>query len=114
MKFRAAGASSLLLGLLACSDSDVEERLVQSVQVVKNNAIEYVASTKRLADGRFVVHLHKNLYHKSTLIGVDTLRDTLPDLGMEMTRTGEDGEQLETPKPVPVQYDILFKVDSLR
>lgn len=106
------GASLLLLaGALSSCENEPPEQ-VSDVKIVKENAIEIVASTARLSDGRFVVHLHKNLYHRSQLIGVDTLRDTLPDLGMEQARI-EDESGNATTQTVPVQYNILFKVDSL-
>lgn len=99
--------------LIGCSGNQEKPEEVESVEVVKNNAIEYVASTARLADGRTVVHLHKSLFHNQQLIGVDTLRDTLPDLGMETVNIeGTDGTT--GPQTVPVQYNILFKVDSLK
>jgi hypothetical protein len=97
--------------LAGCSEDKPEQ--VTDVQIVKKNAIEVVAKTVRLADGRFVVHLHENLYHNAQLIGVDTLRDTLPDLGME-TVTLEDENGKSSQQTVPVQYNILFKVDSLK
>ena len=103
--------AALLIGAYGCSEEKPEQ--VADVQVVKNNAIEVVASTARLPDGRFVVHLHKNLYHNAQLIGVDTLRDTLPDLGME-TVTMDDADGDASVQTVPVQYNILFKVDSLK
>ena len=105
-----AGAA-LLLGASSCAEDKPEQ--VADVQVVKKNAIELLANTKRLPDGRFVVHLYKNLYHNAQLIGIDTLRDTLPDLGME-TVTGEDADAVAAVQTVPVQYNILFKVDSLK
>jgi hypothetical protein len=102
----------LLVGLFAgCSEEKPEQ--VTDVKIVKKNAIELVASTARLSDGRFVVHLRKNLYNNDHLIGVDTLRDTLPDLGMEtVSIENENGES--SMQTVPVQYNILFKVDSLK
>jgi hypothetical protein len=114
MNYRTVSAAflSLCLGLLSSCEKEVPEQ-VADVKVVKQNAIELIASTARLPDGRFVVHLHKNLYHNSQLIGVDTLRDTLPDLGMEQVKVeNDDGEA--TTQRVPVQYNILFKVDSLK
>lgn len=103
--------ATLLLTATGCAEKEPEQ--VADVQVVKNNAIEVVASTARLSDGRFVVHLHKNIYHNAQLIGVDTLRDTLPDLGME-TVTMDDADGDPSVQTVPVQYNILFKVDSLK
>jgi hypothetical protein len=101
-------ALSLSILLAACSEEKPEQ--VTDVKVVKKNAIEVLAKIARLPDGRFVLHLHKNLYHNEQLIAVDTLRDTLPDLGMETVTDEETGGQ----QTVPVQYNILFKVDSLK
>lgn len=108
LTFSAFAVAALLTG---CEKEKPEQ--VTDVKVVKKNAIELVASTARLPDGRFVVHLHKNLYNNSQLIGVDTLRDTLPDLGMETVNV-EDENGESSRQTVPVQYNILFKVDSLK
>jgi hypothetical protein len=108
LTFSAFTVAALLTG---CEKEKPEQ--VTDVKVVKKNAIELVASTARLPDGRFVVHLHKNLYNNSQLIGVDTLRDTLPDLGMESVNV-EDENGESSRQTVPVQYNILFKVDSLK
>lgn len=107
--FLPLGPGLLILALLSGCDQEKPEQ-VTDVKVVKKNAIEILAKTARLPDGRFVVHLHKNLYHNEQLIGVDTLRDTLPDLGMETVTDEESGEK----QTVPVQYNVLFKVDSLK
>jgi hypothetical protein len=104
--------SLAFLPLLSSCQQEKPEQ-VTDVKVVKKNAIELVASTLRLPDGRFVVHLHKNLYKNSQLIGVDTLRDTLPDLGMETVSVEEENGE-SSMQTVPVQYNILFKVDSLK
>lgn len=98
------------LAVLLLSSCGEEPKTVETVETVKENAIEIVASTKRLPDGRFVMHMHRNFYNKSQLLKQDTLRDTLPNLGME-TVTDEETEGL---KQVPVEYNMLFKVDTLR
>jgi hypothetical protein len=100
-----------ILLLSGCSEDKPKQ--VTDVQIVKENAIEVVAKTVRLSDGRFVVHLHKSLFHKGQLLSVDTLRDTLPDLGME-TVSIEDENGKKSQQTVPVQYNMLFKVDSLK
>lgn len=87
-----------------------EPKTVETVDTVKENAIEMVASTKRLPDGRLVMHLHRNFYNKSVLLKQDTLRDTLPDLGIETV----PDDETEGLAQVPRQYNMLFKVDTLR
>ncbi len=104
-------AFAALILLSGCAEDKPKQ--VTNVQIVKQNAIELVAKTVRLGDGRFVVHLHKSLYHKGQLIGVDTLRDTLPDLGMESVSI-EDENGKSSQQTVPIQYNMLFKVDSLK
>lgn len=84
-------------------------------QIFKQNALELLLHTKTLADGRTVFQLEKNIFLKSKqeqhLI---VSSDTLPDLGTEMVATSEDEEETSVNQPAKKQYDVLFKVDSLR
>jgi hypothetical protein len=87
------------------------------IKVFKENAIEYLAHTKKLPDGRFVIQLDRNIFHDHAQIGHTVLADTLPDLGKEDVTTEEEddeGDVTQTKAHVDKQYDILFKVDSLR
>jgi PBP1b-binding outer membrane lipoprotein LpoB len=95
--------------LYGCAEEQQPET-VETIQTVKTNAIEMVAQTKRLPDGRLVMHLHRNFYNKAALIKQDTMMDTLPSLGTEQV-VDEGSTELKT---VPVEYNVLFKVDTLR
>ncbi|MFI5264041.1 MAG: hypothetical protein ACHQM6_05965 [Candidatus Kapaibacterium sp.] len=85
-------------------------------QIFKQNALELLLHTKTLADGRTVFQLEKNVFLKNKqeqhLI---VSSDTLPDLGTEMVTTSDEEEE-ETPahQMTKKQYDVLFKVDSLK
>ena len=116
LHLKAAGALFLAASSLASrSDSDDSPATVDNVNISKDNAIEIIASTRRLPDGRIVMHTHRSFFAKKQLLRQDTLRDTLPDLGMETISTTDPEDQgLPGARTVPVQYDILFKVDTLK
>jgi len=84
-------------------------------QVFKQNALELLLHTKTLADGRTVFQLEKNVFLKNKeeqhLI---VSSDTLPDLGTEMVTTTDEEEETTSQQMAKKQYDVLFKVDSLK
>ncbi|MDP4219921.1 MAG: hypothetical protein Q8916_08995 [Bacteroidota bacterium] len=83
-------------------------------QIFKENAMELLLHTKTLADGRTVFQLEKNVFVKNKqeqhLI---VSSDTLPDLGREMVSEVNEDEP-DVPQVAKKQYDVLFKVDSLK
>ncbi len=84
-------------------------------QVFKENAVELLLHTKTLPDGRTVFQLEKNIFLKNKqdqhLI---VSSDTLPSLGTEVVNVADEEEEEAGYNQVNKQYDILFKVDSLR
>ncbi len=82
--------------------------------VFKQNAIELLLHTKTLADGKVVFQLEKNIFlSNSQKQHMIISADTLPDLGSETINT-EDEDENQVSQTVKKQYDVLFKVDSLR
>jgi hypothetical protein len=84
-------------------------------QVFKENALELLLHTKTLADGRTVFQLEKNIFlknkqEKHLIIS----SDTLPSLGTEVVNVADEEEEEARYNQVNKQYDVLFKVDSLR
>jgi hypothetical protein len=83
-------------------------------QIFKENAMELLLHTKTLADGRTVFQLEKNVFLKSKqeqhLI---ISSDTLPNLGTETVNVADEEEDAKYTQ-VNKQYDVLFKVDSLK
>ena len=105
-------ASSILLLLWGCSDNS-DPDAGKYPQVFKKNAVEILLHTRVLPDGRTVFLLEKNLY----VLGkqqqhIYVSADTLPDLGTEVVNVGDDDEPSQ--QLSKTQYDVLFKVDSLR
>jgi len=105
----------LLLCLSSCSKKE-DPGQNKYPQIFKQNAMELLLHTKTLADGRTVFQLEKNVFlqnkQEQHLI---VSSDTLPDLGPEIVTTSDDDDD-ETPshQMTKKQYDVLFKVDSLR
>ena len=84
-------------------------------QVFKENAMELLLHTKTLADGRTVFQLEKNIFLKNKqeqhlIISADTL----PSLGTEVVNVADEEEEEARYNQVNKQYDVLFKVDSLK
>ncbi len=83
-------------------------------QVFKENAVELLLHTKTLADGRTVFQLEKNIFLKSKQEQHQIISsDTLPSLGAEVVNTADEEEEAIYTQ-VNKQYDVLFKVDSLK
>lgn len=84
--------------------------------VYHDNAMELLMHTKTLPDGKVVFQLEKNVFvghdQKQHLI---LSTDTLPALGREMVQMVDDEDEgTSHSEAATKQYDILFKVDSLK
>ena len=76
--------------------------------------MELLLHTKTLADGRTVFQLEKNIFLKSKQEQHQIISsDTLASLGTEVVNTADEEEEA-TYTQVNKQYDVLFKVDSLK
>ncbi len=89
-----------------------------SPTVYKNNSVELLLHTRTLPDGRVVMHLQKHIYinHEKKVDSIISI-DTLPNLGKEtfpVYDEDDDGNQINHTEVESAQYDILFKVDSLK
>ena len=83
--------------------------------VFKENAVELLLHTKTLPDGKVVFQLEKNIFlSNSQKQHVIVSSDTLPSLGKESVNVEEDDEEPARYQNVDKQYDVLFKVDSLK
>jgi hypothetical protein len=84
-------------------------------EVFKENAVELLLHTKTLADGKVVFQLEKNIFlaHKQTQHLVIS-SDTLPSLGTDFVNVAEEDDEDARYSKVNKQYDVLFKVDSLK
>ncbi len=106
-------AATILLFVMGCSkDSDPDAG--KYPQVFKQNAVEMLLHTKVLPDGRTVFLLEKNIFvtgkqQQHVIVSADTL----PDLGNETVTVGDEDSD-PTQQVAKKQYDVLFKVDSLR
>lgn len=104
------------VAVLGCS-SNSEQPPPTRPAIAKENAVEYILKTKRLPDGRVVFQLNRTYYVNSKQSLPYVFSDTLPGLGKEYVDYTEDedaDEQQSVSKLVDKDYDVLFKVDSLK
>jgi len=100
--------------LSGCSKKESAEDKKPPV-VFKENAVELLLHTKTLPDGKVVFQLEKNIFlANAQKQHVIVSSDTLPSLGKETVNVEEDDDEPARYQSVDKQYDVLFKVDSLR
>lgn len=104
----------LSIGIASCEKKeDPYEK--QYPYVFKDNAMELLLHTKTLPDGKVVFQLEKNVFvSRQQKQHVLLFADTLPSLGKENVNINEDDDEPAKYTNVDKQYDVLFKVDSLR
>lgn len=83
--------------------------------IFKENAVELLLHTKTLPDGKIVFQLEKNIFLANAQKQHSIVSsDTLPSLGKELVNVEDDEDEPARYQNVDKQYDVLFKVDSLR
>ncbi len=84
--------------------------------VPKENAVELLLHTKTMPDGKVVFQLEKNIFElgkQQQHIIVSS--DTLASLGTEhVTVVNDDDDETSHEETTAKQYDVLFKVDTLK
>lgn len=84
--------------------------------VPKENAVELLLHTKTLPDGKVVFQLEKNIFELgSQKQHIIVSSDTLASLGTErVSVVNDDDDESSHEETTAKQYDVLFKVDTLK
>ena len=83
-------------------------------EIKRENTIEYTIDSKRLPDKKILLETKKIIYRNGSVLGSQTILDTLPEIGNEQIQiVDEDEDENETvtsDTTVSKEYDIFFTI----